>query len=80
MKLDPVLVYLQNAKCDLRTHVGRRIEILRQIREHGGFSTFWVSGNPLRAIVAQQMIDDKMIILRGGKFPWHNASLNPTYK
>ena len=71
---------MSNPTFDLRTRSGRCHEIIQQIREHGGFSTFWVSGNPLRAIVAQQMIDDKMIILRGGKFPWHNASLNPTYK
>ena len=80
MKGSIALNYLRTTKADLRTHVGRRIEIMRQIAEHGGFSTFWISGNPLRAIVAQQMIDNKMIILRGGKFPWHNASLNPTYK
>lgn len=63
---------------DLRTKVGRREEILEQIREHEGFSIFWVSENPLRALVAMEMQKSGEIEtwnnLRG--FPWIYAVIS----
>lgn len=42
---------------DLRTKAGRREEILDHVRQHGGFSAFWATENPLRARMLEQMCE-----------------------
>ena len=41
----------QEAHLDLRTREGRRLEIIREVRNYGGFSIFWITESRLRAIV-----------------------------
>ena len=63
---------------DLRTRSGRRKEILNQVKAEGGFGTFWVSENQLRAIVATEMfasgelVEDK----KKSQYPWHSLKIN----
>jgi len=56
---------------DLRTREGRRAEILAQIAIHNGFSIFWITENPVRASVGQEMQDSGEIITDNScGYPW----------
>jgi len=63
---------------DLRTKVGRREEILEQIREHEGFSIFWITENALRARVAEHMNTGGEIVTdnKTHGFPWVGAKIS----
>jgi hypothetical protein len=63
-------------KTDLRTRAGRRVEILDQIREHHGFSIFWITESQLRARVGQEMQDSGEIATDNSKgFPWYDVRI-----
>jgi len=55
---------------DLRTRDGQEQHVLRQIREHGGFTIFWATKNQKRANAAQRLHDSGKIIDMGGQYPW----------
>ena len=61
---------------DLRTKQGRRREILLQVKENGGFSVFWVTGNLLRATVATEMVNRKEIVVTPEQYPWSAVKIN----
>lgn len=60
---------------DLRTKAGRRAEILSQVREHGGFSIFWITEHRLRAVVGTEMVNRKEIHVRNKRFPWSDVTI-----
>lgn len=62
---------------DLRTRKGRRAEIINQIKEHGGWSIFWITEHRLRAIVATDMVSSKEITVRNRQFPWSDVFILP---
>lgn len=55
---------------DLRTREGQEELVLRQLREHGGFSIFWVTDNQKRACAAQRLRDSKRIIPLDSQYPF----------
>jgi len=64
---------------DLRTRTGRRAEILAQIAIHNGFSIFWITENPVRASVGQEMQDSGEIITDNScGYPWFKVYLSNT--
>jgi len=65
-------------RMDLRTKEGRRNEILAQIEKYGGFSIFWVTGNHLRACVAEHMDRNGEIVTdnKTHGFPWVGAKIS----
>lgn len=65
----------QEAHLDLRTREGQRLEIIREVRNYGGFSIFWITAHRLRAIVGTEMVADGTIISAGGQFPFIKFSL-----
>ena len=65
---------------DLRTRQGRRAEIINQIKDHGGWSIFWITEHRLRAIVATDMIFREEIKVTNREFPWSDVSILPNVK
>jgi len=63
-------------KPDLRTAKGRRQEIIQQIKDHGGWSIFWITGNNLRATVATFMVKNKQITVTPKNYPWSDVKIN----
>lgn len=61
---------------DLRTARGRRNEVLKSVRELGGFTVFWVTDNYLRAKAADYLIE-RGIIVPGDErpYPWCSYQL-----
>jgi len=62
---------------DLRTRQGRRAEIINQIKEHGGWSVFWITEHRLRAIVATDMAFREEIKVTNREFPWSDVCILP---
>ena len=61
-------------KPDKRTRYGRRLEIIEQVREHGGFSTFWVTECRLRAYVVTEMFNSgELVDDKQSMYPWHSV-------
>lgn len=56
---------------DLRTRRGREDEVLRQISQHSGFSTFWASETQTRAHAIERLKKRGAIErVEGGAYPW----------
>ncbi len=64
------------SKPDLRTAKGRRQEIIQQIKDNGGWSVFWITGNHLRASVATFMNKNKEITVTPKHYPWSDVKIN----
>ncbi len=59
------------AVLDARTREGAEAEVLRQVREHGGFSIFWVTANRKRAAAAERIVARGAIVPDvDAPFPW----------
>ena len=54
---------------DLRTKAGREEEVLQEIRDYRGLSTFWVTECQARACAADRLINSGRI-KRTGEFPF----------
>ena len=59
---------------DGRTREARRQEIRWYIREHGGYSIFWVTQRRF-AKVATEMVDSGEVVVTSRQYPWVNATL-----
>ena len=56
---------------DLRTKEGRDAEVLAQIQQHQGFSTFWACDNIKRAHALKRLESAGRIQhVKGGTYPW----------
>jgi hypothetical protein len=71
---------LRKKGIDLRTRKGREREVLEQVRQHGGFTIFWVTENLMRACAATRLQKHKVIITEPGAFPWTKARLRRRYE
>ena len=50
--------------------------MIEQIREHGGFTVFYASGNQRRAHAIERLLASGEIVRHeGGQFPWCRYSL-----
>lgn len=64
---------------DGRTREARREEIRQQIRDHGGFSTFWIT-SIRRAKIATEMVASGEIVPTPKQYPWIDATLEESHE
>lgn len=62
-----------NPAPDERTKEGQEELVLRQVRNHGGFSIFWVTENQKRACAASRLVERGVLVAdKECSFPWHS--------
>jgi hypothetical protein len=58
---------------DGRTREGKEHDVIKQVRENGGFSIFWVTDHQSRACAATRLVDNgtlKEPKSGKGEYPW----------
>ncbi len=61
---------------DGRSREGYEREVIKQVRDHGGFSIFWVTENPTRAHAATRLVEGGVLVEdRKCSFPWHSYKI-----
>jgi len=61
---------------DGRSREGYEREVIKQVRDHGGFSIFWVTENPTRAHAATRLVEGGVLVEdRNCSFPWHSYKI-----
>lgn len=60
--LIPIREVEKDPEWDLRTKEGREAEVLEQVRQHGGFSVYWVTDNTKRAHAADKLEETGVIV------------------
>ena len=61
---------------DGRSREGYELEVIKQVRDHGGFSIFWVTENQNRAHAATSLVARRVLVeYRKCSFPWHSYKI-----
>ena len=61
---------------DRRSREGYEREVIKQVRDHGGFSIFWVIKNQNRAQAATRLVERGVLVEdRKCSFPWHSYKI-----
>jgi hypothetical protein len=60
---------------NLRTKAGREVEVLAQIRDHGGFTVFWATANLKRAHAIERLEAAGRIRVTPRQYPWSAAEV-----
>jgi hypothetical protein len=61
---------------DGRSREGYEREVIKQVRDHGGFSIFWVTENQKRAHAATRLVERGVLAEdRKCSFPWHSYKI-----
>ena len=56
---------------------GQIREILIQVKQHGGYSIFWITENPKRASIATDMVEEGLIYEdKKTGYPWCSMKIN----
>ena len=61
---------------DGRSREGYEREVIKQVRDHGGFSIFWVTETQNRAHAATRLVERGVLVEdRKCPFPWHSYKI-----